>query len=118
MNSFIALHLSLCCPTILIFYKGKINERIDNAFQSTLRMVCKVYKFFFRKSLRENHSLPIYHGDFQNFAKIFRAKNELPTEFITFEFCKKLSPNKKLLSNVKENLYDKNWYRNAFFCRS
>ena len=118
MNSFIALHLSLCCLTILIFYKGKINERIDNAFQSTLRMVCKVYNFFFRKSLGENHSLPIYHGDFQNFAKIFRAKNELPTESMTFEFCKKLSPNKKLLSNVEENLYDKNWYRNAFFCRS
>ena len=72
----------------------------------------------FRKSLGEDHSLPIYHGDFQNFAKIFRARNELPTEFITFEFCKKLSPNKKLLSNVEENLYDKNWYRNAFFCRS
>ena len=84
LNSFLTSHFSYC-PTVRIFHRRKLNERIINTHFRALRIVYKDFKSSFQVLLAKDS---IYH---RNLQKIFKSKNDLPPELINdiFEFIGK-----------------------------
>ena len=77
MNAFIFSQFGYC-PLVWMFNSRKLNNRINNIHERTLRIVYRDYKSTFKQLLKQNKSVSIHQRNLQILAtEIFKTKNGL-----------------------------------------
>ena len=86
MNVFILLQFG-CSPLVWMIHSDKLNSRINNIHERSLRIVFRDYKSTFQQLLKQNKSVSIHQINLRILTTdIFKTKNVLNTEFKGYVF--------------------------------
>ena len=71
------------CPLVWMFYRTKLNHRINSIHERALRVTYQDYQFTFLLLLKKDNSVTIHQRNLQVLVtEIFKAKNDLSPEIM------------------------------------